>query len=224
VRAARDTRRAAPIRRTWWWLTAAQALALATPVVFLVTGARPLPAPGDAVHMAFSLLLFVALQSHPVRAAGRRERWKAVLDSATVALGASMVLWYVVIGPALTSGGASVRVVIAAAAYPVVDLLVLFAFARVLMRGTDRAARRPLLMLGTGVFALFVGDAYLGYTQAQVASVARAPWQFACWLTMHWMLACGAVEQGRRAGEADDTDVGRGGLATKLPYFAIGVG
>ncbi|MBU2669344.1 GGDEF domain-containing protein [Actinoplanes bogorensis] len=225
VRAARDRTQDAAIRRTWWILTAAQCLALSVPLLFLfLTGARPFPQPGDAAHMAFALTLFVALQSHPLPEATRRERWKAVLDSITVALGASMVLWYIVIGPALAPGGASVRVVIAAAAYPVVDLLVLFAFARVLMRGTDRAARRPLLMLGTGVFALFVGDAYLGYSQAHETLVVRTPWQFACWLTMHWMLASGAVEQGRRSRGAGDADLRRGGLATKLPYIAIGIG
>ena len=224
VRAARDRRRDSPIRRTWWLLTAGQALALATPIVFLFTGARPFPSPGDAVHMAMSLVLFAALQSYPVRQANRRERWKAVLDSVTVALGASMVLWYVVIGPALTPGGAPTRIVLAAAAYPVVDLLVLFAFARVLMRGTDRTARGPLLLLGIGVLALFVGDAYLGYTQARVTSVERTPWQFACWLTMHLMLACGAVLQCRRPAGGGDGVSRRGRLATRLPYIAIGVG
>ena len=180
-------------------MTASLCLALATPVLFLfLTGARPFPQPGDGAHMAFAVLLFAALQSCPLRAASRRERWKAVLDSATVALGASMVLWYLVIGPALDGGDASMRLILAAAAYPIVDLLVLFAFARVLPRGTERIARRPLLLLGTGVLALFVGDAYLGYTQAQIGVVERTPWQFACWLTMHLMLACGAVEQCRR--------------------------
>ncbi|MGK5683057.1 diguanylate cyclase domain-containing protein [Actinoplanes sp. URMC 104] len=207
-------------------MTASLCLALATPALFVfVTGARPFPQPGDGAHMGFVLLLFAALLSYPLRAAGRRQRWKAALDSATVALGGSMVLWYLAIGPALDRGDASFRLVLAAAAYPMVDLLVLFALARVLLRGAERGARRPLLLLGAGVVALLAGDAYLGYTQAHSGVVERTPWQFACWLTMHLLLACGAVEQCRRPADAAARDEPvRGGLATKLPYLAIGVG
>ncbi|MBM2623087.1 GGDEF domain-containing protein [Actinoplanes sp. LDG1-06] len=225
TRVARDPRLDVSLRRFWRLVTVALGLALATPVLFLfVTGAAPFPQPGDGAHLLFVLILFLALLSYPVRAATRRERWKALLDAATVALGASMVLWYIVIGPALVREGASVRLVLAASAYPVVDLLTLFAFARVLMRGTERATRRPLLLLGTGVFPLFVGDVYLGFTQAQTIAVARTPWQFACWLTMHLLLACGAADQWQRLASGDDRGTRHGRLATNLPYIAIGVG
>jgi diguanylate cyclase (GGDEF)-like protein len=106
----------------------------------------------------------------------------------------------------------------------VVDLLVLFGAARALLRGSDRTTRRPLWFLGTGVLALFVGDAYLGFMQAHSATVARTAWQFVCWLTMHFLLAAAAIEQNLRAeNPAGDTDERRG-VAGKIPYLGVGVG
>ncbi|AGL17101.1 GGDEF domain-containing protein [Actinoplanes sp. N902-109] len=226
VRAAHDHAHDRRTRRAWTLISVAFVPAAATPALFFfVTGARPFPQPGDGAHLCFVVLLFVALQQFPVRAATRRERAKAVLDSATVAVGAMMVLWYLVIGPALDTERASVRLILAAAAYPVADLLVLFATARVLLLGTAGTDRRPLALLGIGVLALFAGDAYLGYSQAHVSEVQRTPWQFACWLTMHFMLACSAVEKRRRAGDSTTGTAGsQHALAGKLPYAGIAVG
>ena len=193
-------------------------------VFLLVTGARPFPQPGDATHLASTLTLFVALLLFPLHSATRRDRWKAVMDSATVVIGASMVLWYLVVGPALVGNGGSARVVLAAAAYPVSDLLALFGFARVLLRGTDRKIRRPLWLLAGGIVFLFAGDAYLGWSQAHEATVQRTAWQFACWLSMHFLLAAGAVEQHRQAARpATETGSPRN-VAGNIPYVGIGVG
>ena len=213
------------VRRAWRWVTAALVLAVSTPLVFLlVTGARPFPQPRDATHLASTVLLFVAMLFFPLHTATRRDRWKAVLDSATVVAGASMVLWYLAVGPALADNHGSIRVVLAAAAYPVADLLALFGFARVLLRGTDRTIRRPLWLLAGGILALFAGDAYLGWSQAHEVTVQRTPWQFACWLTLHFLLAAGAVEQFRQAGlPATGTEQPRD-VAGKIPYAGIGVG
>jgi diguanylate cyclase len=225
VRAARHPGLDARTRRASWALIAAFVLVLSTPLLFLASGPKAFPQPGDAAHMGFVVVFFVALQMLPLRRASRREHLKNVLDAGTVVFGAVMVLWYLVIGPAVSSGLGSLRLILAACAYPVVDLLVLFAVARAILRGTGRALRRPLWMLGGGVLSLFVGDAYLGYSQAHDTSVARTPWQFACWLTMHLLLTCGAVELWRQAAHpVTAADPGRRGAATKLPYAAVVVG
>jgi diguanylate cyclase (GGDEF)-like protein len=225
VRAARHPRLDRRTRLGWRVVAGAFVLALATPLLFLlVTGARPFPQPGDGTHLAFALVLAVGLQLFPLHAASRRDRWKTVLDATNVAAGASMLLWYVVIGPALEKTEDSAALVIAASAYPVVDLLVLFGFARVLLRGTDRSTRRPLRILAVGMLALYVGDAYLGYMQAHEETVQRTAWQFVCWLTMHFLLAAGAVEQCRQANAPARGLERRGDVAAKLPYFGIGLG
>ena len=68
-------------------------------------------------------------------------------------------------------------------------------------------------------------NVYLGYTQARIGVVERTPWQLACRLTMHLMLAQGAVEQCRQpADAAAGTAARQKGLAIKLPYVAIAAG
>ena len=226
VRVARHPALDPAVRRAWRLVTAALALAVATPLVFLlVTGARPFPQPGDATHLASTLTLFVAMLLFPLHSATRRDRWKAVMDSATVVIGASMVLWYLVVGPAIVNNNhGSARVILAAAAYPVSDLLALFGFARVLLRGTDRKVRRPLWLLAGAILFLFAGDAFLGWSQAHEATVQRTPWQFACWLTFHFLLTAGAVEQFRQAGRPAAGNEQPRDVAGKIPYAGIGVG
>jgi diguanylate cyclase (GGDEF)-like protein len=223
VRAAWHPALDARTRLAWRVVAAAFTLALATPIVFLVTGPEPFPAPGDGTHLAFVFLLSVASLLFPVHAASRRERWKVLLDAATVLTGASMLIWFVAIGPVQASG-AGAAVLITAAAYPVADLIMLFGFARVLLRGLDRSSRRPIRLLALGMLIYTAGDAYLGYMEAYGSQVERTPWQFVCWLTTHFLTAVAAVDQCRRAQPQADGTRYRQALTSKLPYAAVGVG
>ncbi|MBU2668403.1 hypothetical protein KOI35_33310 [Actinoplanes bogorensis] len=199
VRACRHPGLDGPTRRFARVLVAALVLTLVITLTFIATGTRAFPQIGDALHLIITIVLFVALMLLPVRAATTRERLKTLLDAGIVAAGASMALWYFVIGPALERHHRSWPLILAAACYPVVDLLVLFGFARVLLRGTRQIGRRTLAMLGASVLALFTGDIYLGYQQAHVAVVQRSTFAFLCWLTTHFLLACGAIELWRQA-------------------------
>jgi diguanylate cyclase (GGDEF)-like protein len=206
-------------------LTAGLMLTFAVSLVFSVTGTEAFPQPGDGFHLVATLVFFAALLLVPLPATSRRVRWKTLLDTGTVVLGASMVLWYLVIGPALNDPSVSGGLLLAAACYPVVDLLVLFALARVLLRGTGAMPRRAAGLLGGGILALLVGDAYVGYHQAQEAVVNRSTFEFACWLTTHFLLACATIELWRGAGRPHTTtDTLRRGIAGKLPYLAVGAG
>jgi diguanylate cyclase (GGDEF)-like protein len=224
VRAARQRRLDTRTRRAWKVLAGAFVLLFATPVLFFaVTGARPFPQPGDATHLASVLTIAVGLQFFPLASASRRDRAKALLDSAIVVAGVSMVMWYLVVGPALTRNYADTHVVVAACALSVADLTALFGLARVLLRGTDRSVRGPLWLLAAGLLVFTIGDIYLGYMQAHVTSVERTPWQFVCWLTMHYLVAMSAVEQ-CRAGAAGPSPTQVRGFASKLPYLGVAAG
>ncbi|MCO8271098.1 hypothetical protein M1L60_10885 [Actinoplanes sp. TRM 88003] len=136
VRASRHPGLAAPARRFSWALTAALAMTTAITLIFMLTGTKAFPQLGDALHLIVTIVLFAALMLVPVNRATKRERWKTLLDAGIVAVGASMLLWYFVIGPALEGHHRSWRLILAAACYPLVDLMVLFGLARVLMRGS----------------------------------------------------------------------------------------
>ncbi|GAB2567237.1 hypothetical protein Aab01nite_45130 [Paractinoplanes abujensis] len=224
IRACRHPGLDPAIRRFAQVLTAVLALTATVTLIFLITGTKAFPQVGDAVHLLVTVILFVALMTVPVRRMTTRERWKTLLDAGTVAVGASMVLWYLVIGPALL-GSRSWPIVLAAACYPVVDLLALFGLARVLIRGTRHISRRTFTMLGGAVFALLIGDSYIGYAQAHTAVVERSTFSFLCWLTTHFLLACGAIELWRQvAHPAENRDTRQRGAAAKIPYGGIGVG
>ncbi|MET7421411.1 bifunctional diguanylate cyclase/phosphodiesterase [Dactylosporangium sp. NPDC005555] len=215
-------------RRAWRFMAFGYGLALGVPVIFTVTGPEPFPAAGDVAHLAFVLMLLVAVQAFPLHAATRNERRRHVLDAATVLAGAAMTMWYFVVGPYIVAKGASVGTVVAAAAYPAADLALLFGLAKVFLRGADPASRRPLGIVAAGMFVYTIGDGYLGYTQAHADQVERTAWQFVCWCTAYFLLAVAAVEQNRRASRraADNTRPrdGRTSRTRMLPYVAIGVG
>ncbi|SDS45750.1 diguanylate cyclase domain-containing protein [Actinoplanes derwentensis] len=225
VRACRHPGLARSVRPAVVTLTAAAVLTLTISLTFTATGTTAFPQPGDVMHLATMGVIFAGLLLVPLHRAGKRERWKTLLDAGTVVLGAAMVLWYVAIGPALTSATASTGLILAAACYPVADLLVLFALARVLLRGTGRVSRRALTMIGGAIAALLAGDAYLGWAQAHMSVVPRSSFDFACWLTTHFLFAGAMIELWRQADQPVATEaLRRRTVAGKLPYLGIGVG
>ncbi|GAA1594310.1 GGDEF domain-containing protein [Actinoplanes couchii] len=206
-------------------LTVAAVLILIISLTFAVTGTTAFPQPGDVMHIATTLTMFAGLLLVPLHRVSRRERWKTLLDAGTVVLGAAMVLWYVAIGPALDRGTVSAGLLLAAACYPLVDLLVLFALARVLLRGSGQISRRALALIGGAVGALLVGDAYLGWAQAQMTVVPRSVFDFGCWLTTHFLFTSAMIELWRQAAHPAPVDGPRSrNVAGKLPYLGIGVG
>ncbi|MEU8662569.1 GGDEF domain-containing protein [Actinoplanes philippinensis] len=225
VRASRAPGIDRPTRRFSWVMTAALFLTLGVSLTFVATGTKAFPQVGDVLHLAVMLLLVVALVLAPVRTMARREAWKTLLDAGTVVLGAWMLLWYLVVGPSLETSQVSAGLVLAAACYPVADLLVLFGLARVLLRGTGQISRRALAMIGGASVAILIGDVRLGYSQAHVEVFERTAFDFGAWLTCHFMLACAGIELWRQAVRpVAVVDPGRRGVGGKLPFLGIGLG
>jgi diguanylate cyclase (GGDEF)-like protein len=212
-------------RLIWRLIAVSFLFQIATMVLFAVPGAKmTFPAPADGARISFVVLLCVATWAFPLSRATSLERRKSVLDALTVVVSGSMLLWYLILGPYMADRGTSAGIVAAAAVYPMLDLLLIFGLARVLLRGTDSSARRPILLLAVGTLFLFAGDAWVGYMQAHTPDVYRdGKWDFACVLTMHFLFTAAAIDQNRpRTGLASRP--GRYRLGGNLPYAAIGVG
>jgi diguanylate cyclase len=212
--------------RAWWAVAGAFVLLLVTVLLFAAPGAKTtFPAPGDVFRVGAFVLLFVATQCFPRRAASRLERRTSVLDAAIVVAGGAMVLWYLVIGPYVDRHEASVSVVALAAAYPIADLVLVFGFARLLLRGADLAARGPIRLLSVAALCITATDTYLGFAQAYAADADRRDgWQLFCFLSMYYFLMAGALEQCRQAGRQPPPARRRLRVAGKLPYLAVLVG
>ncbi len=136
---------------TWWWLESA-------------TNSSPsFPSLADVGYLAFIPVLLVGLLAFPGRLTSRQERYKLALDTATVVAGGFMVLWYLVLGPTVTEGGAGFLAVATSIAYPIGDLVLVFGIAKVLLRGPAASSRRPLQVLTAGLVLFVVADVYYGY-------------------------------------------------------------
>jgi diguanylate cyclase (GGDEF)-like protein len=209
-------------RLAWRAVAVAFALLAISPPVLLVLHAHGFTAGDDVTHVAFVVALLIALQLFPLAATDRRDRWKTALDALIVLVGGTMVLWYTAFGPYVSRHGLSGTVLVTAALYPLGDLALLFSVARILLRGCDAAAQRPLRPLAAGALVLFAGDAVHGYLHGHERITLHSPWQFVCWITADALLAAAAVEQARSGAAAAGP---RQSLrsARYLPFSAIAV-
>ncbi|MET0493841.1 MAG: bifunctional diguanylate cyclase/phosphodiesterase [Actinoplanes sp.] len=212
-------------RVAWRAVAGSFLVQVVTLVLFALPGTKiSFPAPADVSRICFVLLLCVASQAFPLRSVSALERRKSVFDALTVVVSASMVLWYLILGPYVSMRGTSAAVVAAAVTYPVLDLLLIFGFARVLVRGAGTSARPPIMLLGGGALVLFGRDSWVGYVQAHSDVVFRnTAWHLACALTIQFLFSAAAADQAR-VGRGSVYRPGRCHVGSNLPYAAIGVG
>ncbi|MGH8990893.1 MAG: GGDEF domain-containing protein [Acidimicrobiia bacterium] len=192
----------------------------------VIAGEAPFPSVADIGYLAFYPLLLWGLLSFPAGPRTRADRRKVWLDAATVTLGGLMIVWYLVVGPTLsTSGGAGLIVSILSVAYPVGDLLLVFGVAALLLRGAGRRDVGALRVLLTGVLCFVIAD--LAYAHLTLQDAYRGgDWPDAFWMAAQVLLVLSAQCQFRRApGVEPEVPVATAGTGvSRLPYLAIAVG
>jgi diguanylate cyclase len=211
-------------RLVWRTLAAGLLLQLTALLLFVLwPGDAAFPAPGDIPRIGFVILLCAAAWLVPLHRVTALERRKSVLDSLTVMVSAAMLLWYLILGPHLAASGTSTGVVAAAMAYPLLDLLTIFGFSRVLVRNTGFGTRGPVLLLAVGAFVLFLTDGWSGYLQAHAeVGIRGSALEYAGVVTAQLCFALAALDQLRtRPGTAPRRD--RCVIGGNLPYAAIAV-
>ena len=115
---------------------------------------------GDALFYA---CLFAALVGFAATRQTMFRRWQFTLDTVTIALSGSVVLWYFVAGPLATSTGHSVHTVFDGIIYPLGDLILLLATVRTLQRGVPPTSKRSVQTIGVGIMVYVVADTWAGY-------------------------------------------------------------
>lgn len=214
-------------RRAWGLVAVAYGLLMVSsylrPVYPLGIG---FPSPADLLRLLFVPVLLAGLLALPLRAQGRHERHKIWLDTAVVVVASAMLLWF--LQGAATVGAAphiSAGALAAAIAYPASDLVLIFGAVVVLLRGGAESARRPAILLGAAMLLLVAGDLSLGYQLSRGVEAHPDGWQWACWMTAHFLLALAPAVQCERASRHElRTEQARARLVSNLPYLAIGVG
>ena len=214
-------------RRAWGLIAIAYALLIVSGILRSVfPSGVSFPTPADLLRLAFAPVLLAGLLTLPLRNRGRRARHKMWLDTAVVMIGSSMLLWYVELGQSVAAAGRIPGNVLAAAiAYPALDLVMVFGATVVLLRGAAGSVRRPAILVTAATLMLVIGDAYLGYRQSHYGDVPPDRWQFACWLTGHFLLSMAAFVQVREArGDTLKVEDPSARTAARLPYLAMGLG
>jgi diguanylate cyclase (GGDEF)-like protein len=197
----------------WWWLDASNHHTVSFPSL------------ADAGFLGSVPVTFAALLLLPGRRLTRGGWFRLTLDIATVAAGGFMLLWYLVLGPTLATGGASPLAAVAAAAYPISDLVLLVGMVTVLLRGGGRGSRRPLqvLLLGLGLYV--IADTYYGYVNLHGGFVGGT-WPDLFFLTAQYLFAVAGQAKwlgAARAGVGEEDGRPRHSVS-RLPYLAVAVG
>ena len=227
VRAARYRGLDRRVRRGWWMMTAACGCMLVSNVLWWWVDAvqgimPPYPSLADVGFLLYMPLVFAALLTFPARPQTRHERFKLLLDVAVVVVGGFMVLWYLILGPTVAAGGAAKLAVATSIAYPVGDLVLLWAVTTILLRGPAPACRRPLQILLASLGLHVTGGVYLGYLGLHEGFVGGT-WPDLFLLTSLYLLVVAAAEQFRQANPAENTETTRRHSINRLPYVAVAV-
>lgn len=184
----------------------------------VVLATEPFPSIADVGYLAFYPLLLLGILALP------RERpenpLRNLLDVAIVVVGASTVVWWLVIEPVATASSGLESFI--ALAYPVGDLLVLFALAVALLSRLVGTSRSALALLGIGLVLNVVAD--LAYARLSLESA----YESGAWVDIAWTVGWAAMSlagfaQARSMSEARQT--GAGSASTRPvsfpPYVAV---
>ena len=192
----------------------------------LIRHTRPFPSWSDVGYLAFYPVLMAGLLAYPAAGLRRGERLKRSLDVTTVVIAGAMVVWFVAIGPTTRAPHDSVLGLAITLAYPVGDMVVIFAMVMVMLRGT-RSDDRTVLGIVLGGICLFVA-ADLAFARLSLnAGYLAGSWPDACWMLAQCLMVVAAAVQGQRARITPPAQVQQHPASTRvsrLPYLAMTVG
>ncbi len=180
----------------------------------------PYPSVADIGYLAFYPFLLLGLISLPRERA--ENRLKTFLDLATVFIGSGTVVWWLVLAPVAAANSSGGIATVVALAYPVGDLLVIFALAAALMVRLTDTSRRALALLGAGLILNVIAD----FSYARLS--LEATYQSGAWLDVLYGLGWVAMILAAFLQVRGVAEVRRTGVAPVptralpfLPYVAV---
>ena len=212
------------VRRAWLVIGLALAAYTSGDVAWfcleVVVRTRPYPSIADVGYLAFYPLLLLGLLAIPKGRPDNRSR--TALDLAIVVVGASAIVWWLVLEPIARTGANRWVETLLALAYPVGDLLVIFAVAATLTRRLVGTSRWALALLGIGLGLNVVAD--LAYARLSIdATYQSGAWLDACYLVGWMSLGLAGFVQARHQVVVHQELIASGPtkLASFLSYLAV---
>ncbi|GIJ52591.1 putative bifunctional diguanylate cyclase/phosphodiesterase [Virgisporangium aurantiacum] len=155
-------------RRPWWLVMACfVALWLASVGfgIYAVTDDHEMPLTqvlSIGGRIGFVLVLLVGLLMFAAEPLTGRAGWKMAMDVTTVVGAGLMLIWYFLVGPAITDpAGSADRQQLTSMIVPVSDLVLILGVCTMMLRGAVLAGRRPLSLLFAGTLSYLAVDFYL---------------------------------------------------------------
>jgi diguanylate cyclase (GGDEF)-like protein/PAS domain S-box-containing protein len=206
VRAARISQDRA-VRRAWWLFAASfAAYAFGDLVWFLIEVVRgqevPTPSLADVGYLAFYPLLALGLLALP-RTQHRSDR-ALLLDFGIVCTGCAAAIWWFVVGPVVAATGSDPVATLVALAYPVGDMLLLFALTAAVLGRVRGVPASVLILLGVGLLANALADLAYARLALEEAYIAGGELDFA-YMVGWFALGLAGVAQLHAHGVASDS-------------------
>ncbi|GLY32703.1 GGDEF domain-containing protein [Kineosporia sp. NBRC 101731] len=211
----------ARLRRPWYFLLTMQVLALAGEIYSAVLTFRGLEVwslPVDVLYTSSYVMTacgVIALD----RQRNHRPPFGGMLDAAVVTAAAAVLSLVFVVLPLLTDTSQGIASRVSGSVYPLIDVLLVFLVARLLIASPNRSAVAYWVV--AGIVCSLTADVALN------VRVLSGDYAFPGWMSMAWagfflLVACGAVSAGRE-GEVSRAPVVQGvGLTmTRLAVLAF---
>ena len=186
-------------------------------------GSAPYPSIADIAYVLFYPTLLWGVLTFPTAPRSNTDRTKLWLDTGTVVVGAGMILWYFALGPTAHSVGSDLLESFVSLAYPVGDLVIIFAVTRILLGQPARGSGHALGILAAGLGIFVVADvafAYLGLHDAYQGG----DWPDGLWMVAQVLMVVSAQYQLWYASRPDRTSEmpsSRFRTFSPAPYLAI---
>ena len=190
----------------------------------------PFPSVADGFYLLYYPLFLIGVLRLATRPLNGREQLKTLLDMSSVMLASVLVLWNYWLGPlAMSVKDESALVQILSLAYPVGDLILLWALLMLLYRRPEGHIARPLLLLAMGVGIEIVMDGLFGYQS--ILGTYTSGWLDIGWLCSHLLKFIAGIWQattvqasvaGADRPANSETSPHLNSWITYLPYIGLG--
>jgi diguanylate cyclase (GGDEF)-like protein/PAS domain S-box-containing protein len=177
------------------------------------------------IAAAFYVFMLWSLVTFPVRRLDSHDRATFWLDSAIVAGVAAVLTWHLLLRAALVAAGSDWRTSIYALAYPVGDVVLLFAAIALLLRRPLPSSVRAIRILAVGILLNTAADVMFMWAYIAKES-GDTPFTNITFILIAWMGTAAAFSQSRNRrlrlhGPAETADEPRRGRPSFIPYVAI---
>jgi diguanylate cyclase (GGDEF)-like protein len=214
------------IRRAWRMMLPTYALWPTTILLYALFPGQDFPSPPDVLRLLIPAATLIGILSFAQLPGAAAERAKLRLDAGLVAVGSAMVLWYLVVSPALSASTVAWREVVPSVIHPLTGTALLFGIGVVLLRAPQAAAsRRPLLAVIAATLLILTGDTVRAYVLNTGGPVAPTALQSSLWTAGIFLLMFAPFVQAwysRRPEPArTGTDDRSAARAPRWPYLTV---